>query len=160
VAGYRLYRGLPEEEPEPIVTVGTSTFSFIDDKVEKGKRYFYQVVAVDRAGNESKPTPKFYVTVRDTTSPPTPTNLKAIFHKKKGVILSWDKVEVDDLAGYRAYYAEIPSGVYKLLNPDELIKETKFVHKEGKEGLYYKVTSVDTSLNESRSPEPVRSISD
>jgi len=156
VTGYRLYRGDDKEKSKLLAEVGKSTLSWLDDKVEKGKKYFYYVTAIDKAKNESKPTDKFYVTVTDITLPPTPTNIKAVFSKKEGVILSWDKVKIDDLAGYRVFRAEILSGVYELLNTEVLIKEIRFVDKEGKKNFYYKVASVDTSGNESKRSEPIR----
>ena len=156
VSGYRVYRGKDEEKSKLLIETGESTFSYIDREVKKGGKYYYYVVAIDKAKNESKPTPKFYVTPTDITSPPVPANIKTVYKKKKGVYLSWERVKVEDLAGYRVYRAHIPSGVYELLNPEELIKKTNFLDKEGKKNLYYKVTSVDTSLNESKSPEPIR----
>ncbi|MHA1626703.1 MAG: hypothetical protein ACTSYT_02275 [Candidatus Asgardarchaeia archaeon] len=156
VAGYRVYRGEDERKPTVLAELAISTSYWLDDKVEKGKRYFYYVTAIDRAGNESKPTDKFYVTSTDITPPPAPTNLRAVFYKEEGVRLSWDRVEADDLAGYRIYKAKILSGVYQLLNLEKLVKEAEFWDKEGKENLYYKVTAVDTSGNESRRSEPIR----
>lgn len=151
VGGYKLYRG-QEDKPILLKEVATST-SYIDEDVEKGKRYFYCVSAVDKAGNESKSTDKFYVTSADIYSPPTPKNIKAVYIKeKKYALITWDKVEVDDLAGYEVYVCDLPTGLYKKLN-DKLVREERFIHQEGKEELYYKVRAVDTSSNPSRYSE-------
>jgi predicted phage tail protein len=152
-AGYKLYRGQDTQKaPILLKEFATQTLSYIDKDINKGTRYFYYVSAVDKAGNESKPSDKVYVVAADIHSPPAPENLKAIYiEKKRYVLITWDKLkEIDDLAGYNVYYCHLPTGMYKQLNK-ELIKEEKFIHKECKqEGLYYKVRAMDTSGNLSR----------
>jgi predicted phage tail protein len=54
LAGYHVYRS--EDEGSPGERIGTETLlspAFRDMSVQSGKRYFYRVSALDRAGNES-----------------------------------------------------------------------------------------------------------
>ncbi|HXF03933.1 MAG TPA: fibronectin type III domain-containing protein [Blastocatellia bacterium] len=60
IAGYNIYRADSLSESEaawrkinPSLHVLTT---FRDDRVEPGRRYYYRVTAVDRAGNESRPS--------------------------------------------------------------------------------------------------------
>jgi hypothetical protein len=54
VAGYRVYRSEAENERGPLLTPDLlPTPSFRDNTVLSGRRYWYTVTAVDRAGNES-----------------------------------------------------------------------------------------------------------
>jgi hypothetical protein len=59
VVGYNIYRATDNPSPEnqdkwvKLNTQFHKTASFRDDKVEVGKEYFYQITAVDAAGNES-----------------------------------------------------------------------------------------------------------
>ena len=56
---YRLYRAVGGGGFELLVEVDTP--SYVDRAVEAGKRYRYQVSAVDRLGNESKPSTRVEV---------------------------------------------------------------------------------------------------
>jgi hypothetical protein len=54
LAGYNVYRGDAEENPgERVNTEILPSPTFRDMSVQSGKRYYYRVSAVDRAGNES-----------------------------------------------------------------------------------------------------------
>ncbi|MBO0799354.1 MAG: hypothetical protein J2P31_11090, partial [Blastocatellia bacterium] len=57
VVGYNIYRSTDgNASPDKWVKLNSElhkTASFRDDKVEVGKEYFYQVSAIDAAGNES-----------------------------------------------------------------------------------------------------------
>jgi hypothetical protein len=55
LAGYRLYRAVEGGKLEKIADI-SDTPSYSDRKLESGKRYRYTVSAVDRLGNESKPS--------------------------------------------------------------------------------------------------------
>lgn len=53
VIGYNLYRSEDEKSWTKITPRPITTITFSDRQVQIGKRYFYQIVAVDNAGNES-----------------------------------------------------------------------------------------------------------
>ena len=60
VAGYEIYRSADPDLPKQGWTRLNSTLltrtSFQDDKVETGKRYYYYIIAIDKAGNRSQPS--------------------------------------------------------------------------------------------------------
>ncbi len=57
LSGYSVYRGESEDTPgERISTETLSSPTFRDISVVSGKRYYYRVSAMDRAGNESPPS--------------------------------------------------------------------------------------------------------
>lgn len=53
VIGYHLYRSEDEKTWTKITPRPITTITFSDRQVQIGKRYFYQITAVDNAGNES-----------------------------------------------------------------------------------------------------------
>ena len=53
--GYRVYRST-EAAPYEKIADSVEAPSYSDSKIESGKRYRYQIVAVDQAGNPSKPS--------------------------------------------------------------------------------------------------------
>jgi len=55
LAGYRVYRSLAGGPFEKIADIPESP-SYSDSKLESGKQYRYTISAVDRSGNESKPS--------------------------------------------------------------------------------------------------------
>lgn len=60
VAGYYIFRStdpdLPKDSWTKITTTLLTRTTFQDESVESGKKYFYYVVAVDTAGNQSDPS--------------------------------------------------------------------------------------------------------
>ena len=67
LAGYRLYRSEQEGTPEHLLSPDLlPTPAYRDNSVSSGKRYWYTVTAVDRAGNESAPSAAVAV---DVTQP-------------------------------------------------------------------------------------------
>jgi len=60
VAGYNIRRSTDENLPKDRWTKLNTTLltrtTFVDENVESGKRYYYYVTAVDKAGNESDPS--------------------------------------------------------------------------------------------------------
>ncbi|MEO0070225.1 MAG: hypothetical protein ABIK18_05490 [candidate division WOR-3 bacterium] len=151
LAKYYIYRQREGASPQRIAEVGMNTNSYLDRTCEKGVAYYYFVSAVDSVGNESERI-KFHITPRDIYSPPTPKGLKVSYVANR-INLTWEKVLADDLDGYNVYRSELPTGVYVKLNKKPW-KTEGFSDPEGKKGYYYRVTSVDTSGNESNKSEP------
>lgn len=60
IAGYNIYRStdpnLPKESWNKLNPTLLSTTTYQDEKVESGKKYYYYLTAVDRAGNVSRPS--------------------------------------------------------------------------------------------------------
>ncbi|MCD6088035.1 MAG: hypothetical protein J7K11_08755 [Candidatus Hydrothermae bacterium] len=148
VAFYRIYRKIKDGKPSQIGEVSAASYEFVDSSVEKGRSYYYAVSAVDSAGNESCRTDFIAEFARDFAPPPPPAGVK-ITVTEKGVEIRWEKVSVDDLLGYNVYRSDLPTGVFERLN-DRPLRAEKFIDREGRKGLYYRITSLDTSGNESK----------
>ena len=59
IAGYNIYRSTDPNQPKPWTKLNTNLIdrtTFLDDKVETGKTYYYYLIAVDTAGNVSQPS--------------------------------------------------------------------------------------------------------
>jgi hypothetical protein len=56
LAGYRVYRGAADGQPEKVAEVGLSRASWRDETARPGVVYRYSVTAFDQAGNESEPS--------------------------------------------------------------------------------------------------------
>ena len=58
-----------------------------------------------------------------------------------------------DLAGYRVYRSDIPTGVFEPVHAD-LVTDTRWIDRGGTIGAWYRIRAVDTSGNESRASAP------
>ena len=60
VTGYLVFRTtddkLPPEQWTPLTSEPVNRTSYQDERVERGTRYFYYVVAIDARGNRSPPS--------------------------------------------------------------------------------------------------------
>jgi hypothetical protein len=64
LAGYRVYRSEREDARGPLLTQDVlPTSAYRDNSAQSGRRYWYAVTAVDRAGNESAPSAAVLVEV-------------------------------------------------------------------------------------------------
>lgn len=149
VAGYKIFRSEENKIPRIIIETADSIYVFIDSTVSYGVSYSYQVAAVDNFGNESKKTKSITVIPQDQTIPPAPAEIMPT-SIANGVRITWSPVTINDLLGYNIYLAEIPNGVQTKLNKEPL-KTTEYFDPNGKEGMYYTVSTLDTSLHESKS---------
>ena len=153
--GYRVLRDTDSlfVHPARLADLPRSAREFRDSSATKGRRYWYEVAAVDSAGNQG-PSPAMAVTPADIVPPPAPAGFKATL-SKTAVELSWQAVTEPDLAGYNVYRSDLPSGVPEKLNREPL-KETKYTDPAGGATHYYWVQALDTSGNESPRSEVVR----
>ena len=59
IAGYNIYRSTDPNQPKPWTKLNANLIdrtTFLDDKVETGKTYYYYLIAVDTTGNVSQPS--------------------------------------------------------------------------------------------------------
>lgn len=125
-----------------------------DEEVETGNEYVYALTAVDRAGNESEYSKTDTLFFRNTTPPRSVRNTQAV-RRNGGIYLIWEPVPNDDLAGYRVYRSDIPTGVFVPVH-EGLLTETEFFDSTGDAAKWYRVRAVDASGNESRPGMPLR----
>ena len=100
VAGYRIIR-----DGVLIHEVDKETLQFLDSGLEEGVEYSYEVIAVDRAGNESlASTVKVKTLATGDTVPPTaPGNPRAVAIAGS-INIEWDEATDNiKVVGYRIY---------------------------------------------------------
>ncbi len=157
VVNYRIYRYRENERARMIIETPDSIYRKIDSTAVLGVLQNYQVVAVDKSGNESEKTKVISVIPKDIDPPHSPTGIRAIV-QPSGVIISWENNSENDLLGYNIYRSEIPNGIPVKLNVRP-IQNNEYTDPEGSAGLYYKVSSLDTSRHENSSGEAVEATS-
>ena len=131
------------------------------DTVPGARRFFYRIIVVDAAGNESDPSNPLTAVAHDKTPPATPANVTATASgATRRVTVKWAPVSARDLRGYFVYRGDAPEHLVRL--NDEPVLGTQFVDsgyasKGLKPGGNYvvEVSAVDSSYNESK---PVRAL--
>ncbi|GAB4183381.1 MAG: hypothetical protein Kow00108_20410 [Calditrichia bacterium] len=107
VAGYLIFKGEKQEEVNQQITkslISPFTLSFLDTVGTDGIKYFYAVVAVDKAGNKGPVSAKAFAVWPDKHPPQPPTGLKAVYNRKTHQVdLSWNSASREKLRGYYIY---------------------------------------------------------
>ena len=112
-------------------------------------RYIVLVPVVPPIANpiriESLLSEETCLTPEDTFAPETPTDVVGV-SIDRGIFLTWDVVEVEDLAGYRVYRSVARTGPFELLN-SVIVEEASYADETAMEGgtYYYSVTAVDST---------------
>ncbi len=148
VMSYRIYRKAGRDK-KLLATLPADPYSYVDSTVQKGMKYIYSITAIDSFENESDEVVSPPITPTDIMPPPAPYELEFQVEKRY-VAITWQCDPVVDLKGYNVYRKESKYGDMKKVNR-ELISEKRFVDKTGKKGAYYKVTTFDSSQNETAS---------
>lgn len=140
----------PKEDWERITDEPVSGNEFTDEDLEGGTELTYRILAVDEAGNVSDPSRTAPATPVDVTPPPSPDNVKTR-SEQQGVVLTWDEIKKQDLAGYFVYRKE--EGEWTQLSP--LIGNTRFVDTDvtRDDTNQYAVEALDQSGNRSELSE-------
>jgi len=130
-----------------------TTSNSYDWLVKPNTSYTVKVKAVDSSNNRSAfCTPVSVTTIRDTTPPAPPTGLTATA-TFKSVYLSWTNASASDLAYVKIYEATTSTGTYIVVGT--VAASASSAGTFTRSGLsagatrFYKLTSVDTSGNES-----------
>lgn len=148
--GYRVYMSMDKDaDTWSLVTkdaISGTSYLHTRPKTLSRHRYYYRVVAVDKAFNESAASNIVEVKLPDVTAPNQPkiTNFKAYPSK---IVLNWSVVRVYDLSHYNVY-KKVGQTLIKL--NDGPVIEPIFVDANPLVGVNeYCVTAVDQSQNES-----------
>jgi len=140
---YRQEEGRPSSG-EPINSRPLAGLTYTDTAAILGRAYRYHVRAVaGEARCESADAPEVRAARVDLFPPAPPQGLAAV--AEQGVIrLFWRPNRESDLAGYRVYRADGPTGALRLLAPDPLTATT-YTDKDVLRGVVYSyaVTALD-----------------
>jgi fibronectin type 3 domain-containing protein len=124
-----------------------------DFRYMAGKVLTYHVTAARRVGGSlvmGVGPEQFTVTAQDKTPPAVPAGLQITQS-----VLTWDANAETDLAGYRVFRSERVDAGFTAVS-DRLITTNAFFDPSYRPGLYYAVSAVDESRNESSMSTPFR----
>lgn len=157
VTSYRIYRH--EFESDSITQLSENDKGMrylLDREVELNRDYIYSVTAVDSVGNESDALESEILTTHET-HPPVPTkNVQALYTDDK-VILQWQTIDTDRVAGYRIYRSDIATGIFDLIGETDA-DTLRFAHNGSSPGQWFKVFPVDRIGREARTARPVQAV--
>lgn len=78
ITGYIIYRGTSPDNPSVLTSVPGDTLSWIDESAQKGKTYYYWIVAENSVGLSGMSQPASVTIPRDSNSMALPIGLSAI----------------------------------------------------------------------------------
>ncbi|WP_406261087.1 PA14 domain-containing protein [Streptomyces chartreusis] len=159
LAGYRVYRRLKGASfgSTPLATTTSTTYTDSTLPVT-GAGYYYEVRAVDKAGNESTGTADQAVTTVDRVAPAAPTITTATGEVTPsggtgGLRVAWKTVT--DAATYRVYRAASENGTYTRIATTDQLSHLDASAAESTT-YYYRVSALDAAGNESARSVPQR----
>jgi hypothetical protein len=141
--------------PAEVETVTDTHYE--DIRYRAGRALTYHVTAARRvAGNMVMGVgpETTAVTAEDTTPPAVPVGLE-VKASETGAYVTWEPNSETDLAGYRVFRSERPETGFKPVT-DRLSSGVGFFDSTYRPGLYYAVSAVDDSGNESPMTTPFR----
>jgi len=156
VTAYRVYRSRVKGTPQIIKTLTLADAQkagmsvLVKETANTEIEYFYQLAAVDAAGNVSALSNRLALRLPDSRAPHLPLQLR-VANSDLGVMLQWLPNRNDDLTGYQVYRLVVGSEhSFKKISP-ALLKTTEFVDEdaEGGQAYRYRVAAVDVYGNES-----------
>ncbi|MFW5947281.1 MAG: fibronectin type III domain-containing protein [Gemmatimonadota bacterium] len=118
VAGYFVERSTGLDQPYDRLTqapVAAGRPRWRDTTAAGATRYFYRVVAVDEAGNESDPSNARVAIPVDRTAPEPPTDLTVEVTQGRQLRIRWDPSPSDDVRGYWVYRGEDSAQVARIV---------------------------------------------
>ena len=132
-----------------------SDLRMLDETVVQTRKYQYRIVAIDSLGNVSQESLSDTVWVRDTNAPREVRNVRANKQENGRVLVTWEPTIADDLSAYRIYRCpRISTGIYEQVG--EVNATTlQWVDGQYEPNMWYLVTAVDGSENESKRSEPI-----
>ncbi len=156
VASFRVYRDTTADVAISSDTrvATTEDPTYVDTGLVNGTTYYYRITALDEVDNQSEGSVEVSATPvpdPDLTPPAVPDGVTADGGDNR-VRISWDDVTgSNDLRGYRVYRSATASGTGTLVSGATPVTESPYVDTTAINGTayFYRVTSVDTTGNES-----------
>ena len=154
LAGFVVRRGKTAENLDEYLTdklLPPTQLEFKDRPSDLLKGVYYQVVAMDTAGNYSG-TNVQYVFAYDSIPPAAPLGLYGTVDSTGIARLSWKTDKVDNIQGYRVFTSHSLSSDFSPITSD-LIRDTVFIDTLDRSVLnkrvFYKFVAVDGNNNHS-----------
>lgn len=157
--GFDVYRREASERGygKPLTRLGADARTFLDRRVEYGKRYIYTVRAIASLDPLmlSAEAGEREIDYEDRFAPPLPASFVALGERSR-VRLRWEASEAADVAGYAIWRREPRRQDFHRLG-DELVTGVEYLDR----GLVssfayeYRIQAVDREGNESELSEPV-----
>ena len=158
LSGYAVFRS--EETTDSFVRVGETTVAqFEDSGLSESTTYFYTVVAIDDAGNESGRSLSVRVKTRgpDLTAPAAPVNVSVVADEAEfgRVVVTWSVPQIDSdggeltgLSGYAVFRSEETTDSFARVGETT---EAQFADTGLSESTlyFYSVAAIDDDGNES-----------
>jgi len=120
---------------------------------------YYQVKAVDEAGQEITRSLPYFVHVEDNTPPVVPTELAGIADKNGIVTLKWKSNSDNDLIGYRVFSSHNPKQEFVEVTR-KIISTSSYSdtinNKVMNKHIYYTIVAVDNNFNASQYSAPCK----
>ncbi|MEU0946955.1 PA14 domain-containing protein [Streptomyces canus] len=160
LAGYRVYRRLKGTSFPATPLATTALTSYTDSTLPvTGESYYYEVRALDKAGNESSGTADQPVTTVDRVAPDVPTITRATGEVRPGgtgtggLEVGWDAVT--GATSYRVFRAATENGTYSAVGRTG---QPSYLDTTAAESTvyYYRVSALDAAGNESARSAPQR----
>ncbi len=119
---------------------------------------YYEIAALNSYGDTALSFPYFFG-LPDNEPPPIPENISGTVDTNGIVHLQWNKVDANDLKGYRVFRSNTLQEEFIEVG-DSILRENYFtdtitIHTLTRT-IFYSITSVDTRYNNSQSSTPFR----
>lgn len=147
---YVVIRTEPRQEPATVFDT-----RYEDNRYVAGAVYTYQVTAMRRIDQRLIPgvaSQPISVRLEDKTAPRPPSRLDVV-PSDTGAFVTWAPNAETDLAGYRVFRSEEPDRDFESLT-ERPVTTNAFFDPEYRPGLYYAVSALDDSGNESARSMP------
>ena len=129
--------------------LGKDIFEYHDPAPDYFGKNYYEVCAVDTAGNEAC-SPPIYGLINDTIPPSKPTGLTGSIDSSGIVTLKWSKGPERDIAGYQVYFSNKSDGLFSKITDypiqDTVFTDTITLHTLT-ENIYYSIVARDVRDN-------------
>lgn len=156
VVEYKLFRRSDEDEFALLAELPVQSRLYRDEEIEMGHEFTYAVAAIDSSGNESDWLESESVYVRSAAPPRRVRNVRAVASNNE-IRIRWEPVVSESLEGYRVYASNRSTGRFIPVT-DELLNETNTSIGQNSDYIWFRVTALDISGNESRPSDPVQLI--
>lgn len=143
---------------DTIIVLPKNTYTYFFDQKAKIKSTYFEIVAVDTAGNSTSSNPVSYF-IPDTEPPKIPEGFSATIDTSGIVHLNWKIDSLDELLGFRVFRKNALNHEFVCLQQG-FLKQSNFTDTLALNTLtneiFYSVAAIDESYNMSKLAETIR----